>query len=78
MNINRLIIKGKQEGKDIFLIGFEGEPEQGFVANLEHGLRWYPHSVHSIFGHSDGWEPYNSPRDREILEQVARLKQAGE
>jgi hypothetical protein len=41
MNINRLIIKGKQEGQNIFLIGFEGEPEQGFVANLEHGLRWY-------------------------------------
>jgi hypothetical protein len=39
MNINRLIIKGKQEGEDIFLIGFEGESEQGFVANLEHGLR---------------------------------------
>jgi hypothetical protein len=78
MNINRLIIKGKQEGQNIFLIGFEGEPEQGFVANLEHGLRWYPHSVYSIFGHSDGWEPYNSPRDREILERVARLKRAGE
>ena len=78
MNINRLIIKGKQEGEQIYLIGFEDESEQGFVANLEHGLRWYPHSVHSIFGLSDGWEPYNSPRDREILERVARLKRAGE
>ena len=78
MNINRLIIKGKQKGEDIFLIGFEGEPEQGFVANLEHGLRWYPHNVHSIFGHSDGWEPYRSPRDREILERAVRLKRAGE
>lgn len=53
MNVNRLIIKGKQTGEDIYLIGFEDESEQGFVANLEHGLRWYPHSAHSIFGHSD-------------------------
>ena len=52
MNVNRLIIKGKQEGHQIYLIGFEDELEQGFVANLENGLRWYPHSVHSIFGHS--------------------------
>jgi hypothetical protein len=78
MNVNRLIIKGKQTGEDIYLIGFEDESEQGFVANLEHGLRWYPHSAHSIFGHSDGWEPYNRPRDREILGRLARLKRAGE
>ena len=75
MNGNRLIIKGKREGKQIYLIGFEGEPGQGVVANLEHDLRWYPHSVHSIFGNSRGWEPYNSPRDRGILERVARLKE---
>ena len=78
MNLNRLIIKGKQMGQEIYLIGFAGEPEEGFIANLEQGLRWYPHSVHSIFGHSDGWEPYNSPRDREILGRLARLKRAGE
>ncbi len=78
MNLNRLIIKGKQYGKDIDLIGFEDEPEQGFIANLAHGLRWYPHSVHSISGHSSGWELYNTPRDREILERVVRLKRAGE
>jgi hypothetical protein len=78
MNLNRLIIKGKQTGEDIYLIGFEDESKQGFVANLEHGLRWYPHSAHSIFGHSDGWEPYNRPRDREILGRLARLKRAGE
>jgi hypothetical protein len=78
MNLNRLIIKGKQMGQEIYLIGFAGEPEEGFIANLEHGLRWYPHSVHSIFGHSDGWEPYNRPRDREILGRLARLKRAGE
>ena len=78
MNLNRLIIKGKQMGQEIYLIGFADEPEEGFIANLEHGLRWYPHSVHSIFGHSDGWEPYNSPRDREILGRLARLKRAGE
>lgn len=79
MNINQLIIKGKQECEQIYLIGFEDEQEQGLVANLEQGLRWYPHSVQSIFGHSDGgWEPYNSPRDREVLERVARLKRAGE
>jgi hypothetical protein len=78
MNVNRLIIKGKQEGHQIYLIGFEDELDQGFVANLENGLRWYPHSVHSIFGHSNGWEPYNSPKDREVLERIARLNQAGE
>jgi hypothetical protein len=78
MNVNRLIIKGKREGEQIYLIGFEGDPGQGFVANLEHDLRWYPHSIHSIFGNSCGWEPYDSPRDREILERVARLKGAGE
>jgi len=53
MNLNRLIIKGKKMGQEIYLIGFAGEPEEGFIANLEHGLRWYPHSIHSIFGHSD-------------------------
>lgn len=78
MNVNRLIIKGKQEGKQIYLIGFEGVSGQGFVANLEHGLRWYPHSVQSIFGNSRGWEPYDCPRDRKILERVVRLKRAGE
>jgi hypothetical protein len=78
MNLNRLIIKGKIEGEDIFLIGFEDEPEQGFIANLEHGLRWYPHSVHSIFGTSSGWKPYDSPKNREILERVVWLKRAGE
>jgi len=78
MNINRLIIKGKREGENIILIGFEDEPEQGFIANLEHGLRWYAHNVQSIFGRSEGWAPYNSSRDRKVLEQVARLKRAGE
>jgi hypothetical protein len=78
MNVNRLIIKGKREGEQIYLIGFEDEPGQGFVASLGHDLRWYPHSVHSIFGNSRGWQPYDSPRDREILERVARLNRAGE
>lgn len=78
MNVNRLIIKGKQKGEQIYLIGFEDEPEQGFIANLEHGLRWYPHSIHSMFGCRNGWAPYNSPRDREILDRVAQLKRAGE
>jgi hypothetical protein len=78
MNLNRLIIKGKQEGENIYLIGFEDEPEQGFIANLEHNLRWYPHSVHSILGNSSGWKPYDSPKNREILERVVRLKRADE
>jgi len=65
-------------GQEIYLIGFAGKPEEGFIANLGHGLRWYPHSVHSIFGHSDGWVPYDSPNNREILERVVRLKRAGE
>lgn len=77
MNANRLIIKGKQEGKQIFLIGFEDDPKQGFIANLEQCLRWYPHSIHSIFGHN-GWEPYDNPRDTEILKRVVWLKRAGE
>jgi hypothetical protein len=29
MNLNQLIIKDKQEGEDIFLIGFEDDPKQG-------------------------------------------------
>lgn len=79
MNINRLIIKGKQMGQEIYLIGFAGEPEEGFIANLEHGLRWYPHSIHSILSHSNEcWEPYDSPDNREILERVVWLKRAGE
>ena len=79
MNVNRLTIKGKQSGQEIYLIGFAGEPEEGFIANLEHGLRWYPHSVHSILSHNDEcWEPYDSPKSREILERVVWLKQAGE
>jgi len=79
MNVNRLIIKGKQTGQEIYLIGFAGDSEQGFIANLEHGLRWYPHSVHSIPSHSDEcWEPYDSPKNREILERVVCLKRAGE
>lgn len=78
MNINRLIIKGKQEGEQVYLIGFEDEAEQGFIANLEHDHRWYPHSVHSIFGRSNGWRAYDNPKDRIILERVAQLKQAGE
>jgi len=79
MNVKRLIIKGKQIGQEIYLIGFSGNSEQGFIANLEQGLRWYPHSVHSILSHGgECWEPYDSPNNREILERVSRLKRAGE
>jgi hypothetical protein len=31
MNLNRLIIKGKQMGQEIYLIGFAGEPEEGLL-----------------------------------------------
>lgn len=79
MNVNRLIIKGKQTGQEIYLIGFADEPEEGFIANLEHGLRWYPHSVQSILSNrGEFWEPYDNPKNREILDRVIWLKRAGE